>query len=248
MLLTTIASDDLELQNKVVYDAYVHDAKKHGTKESYHSLFPNYEGCKDITLYTHRIGVTSVYVYENKSAMDTLNEHIKMTLENQVAADCTTSGEVLLSTETAPRVTKVVEIKVNLEPGQSRVIVHRPLTCDGATSHLSRSCNVVSRISSDSLRQMTKSKGQVCSPLLCCRSPVYNPRSPRNPSTTKLTALPSIRYSMARHTASWWRTSAPATLCRSNSTFSSRTTKLSAPPGRALSPSSLILVSFDCAF
>ena len=114
-------------------------------------------------MYTHQLGVITAYLYENNSKTDELNEQLGITLDNQVpfwldSTDEHMIGDVAVYT---PKSQHVEKVKIDLAPGDSKLLFYRPLSSDGAQSKMSRSCNIVSKISPVEFEKMTKASGEV---------------------------------------------------------------------------------------
>ena len=166
-----------------MYEGYVHAALTKGATERYSALFPDVEGAGDIAMYSHRAGVTSLYLFDNTGDSSVLNESISMFLVNQRAVICDEIDEESIGGAVesyAPKCQVTVDFKFQLLPGQRKLLIHRcisfthlfvlhsqdyvlvrPLTADGAESRMSRSCNLSSSISDAKFIELCKTKGQV---------------------------------------------------------------------------------------
>ena len=166
----TFFAEDSEAQSRCIYDAYVSAVTAEGVAEAYSTLFPDIAGASDIIMWHHRVGLTTLYYYVNKSTSDELREQMEVALENQAILLCDEIDESLASSPASliPRTKLTVSVDAVLMPGQSLLYIHRPCSSDGASSSVARSCNIISHISPGALKQMTKEKGEVRRTLFNC--------------------------------------------------------------------------------
>ncbi len=115
-------------------------------------------------MYSHRAGVVTMYLFENTSKDGTLNETIALSLDNQMAAWSDEIDETLIgsTSDLSVKSTLVHQIQFKLEPGQSKLLLLRPLSADGASSKMARNCSISVNISDEEFRSLCKSQGQVC--------------------------------------------------------------------------------------
>lgn len=176
-----------------------------GIAEVYSSLFPDIEGAAGISMWHHRVGLTTLYYYVNNSSSDELREALDVTLDNQAVLMCDETDETLVSSPSSllPRCKDTVSHEVVLKPGESALYLHRPCSSDGASSSVARSCNIVSHLTPDVLMEMCKAKGEVVAHehfalLIGC--------SRRCRIIMGCPASASTRCSTRPCTAFWWKT------------------------------------------
>ena len=196
------------MQSKCVYEAYVKAVTTSGVAEVYSSLFPDIAGAASISMWHHRVGLTTLYYYVNQSSADELREALEVTLDNQAVLQCDETDESLVSPAATlqPHSRGAVNHEVVLKPGEAALYMHRPCSSDGASSSVARSCNIVANISPDMLMDMTRTRGEV----RACMD-ARHVSGGRCLSTTACPAFASTRCSTQPCMASWLRTARPRT-------------------------------------
>jgi hypothetical protein len=172
---------DASYQNEVSYEAFMNSSLREGSTDLYSAMFPSVDGANEISMTSHRSGVASFYVFQNKSSSTTLNETIGMTLENQIASwvdedderFIDNQGRILDPNSASDALGHIkanekhqYSISFQLEPGKSKMLALRPLSADAASSKMSRSCSLKVSLTDTAFIDLCKKSGQVSVVLL----------------------------------------------------------------------------------
>jgi hypothetical protein len=159
--LSVVGEEDIT-QAECIFEGYSQHLLDHGQREGYDLVFPESDGAFSISMRTARIGLSTFYLYTNASSDDELVEHLTLELQNQAFVQYDASDEYLLSKPDSiiPQSQSRMEFEFSLAPGQVKLFAHRPCSSLGASSSISRSCSLLSNISSERFMQLTRERGE----------------------------------------------------------------------------------------
>ena len=108
--------------------------------------------------YTGKLEVGSAYVYENGTDTETMIESFALTCDNLQVLWLSELGEEIVS-DAASTIQHMI---VSVPPGQSRLLVLRPLAAEGYNFHIPNlSFNMSSTIAPTQFEKIVKASGEV---------------------------------------------------------------------------------------
>ena len=141
-----------------MYQCFYNTIKHTGSPRSYQEYFKSTPSAVKCIEYTGKLEVGSAYVYENGTDTETMIESFALTCDNLQVLWLSELGEEIVS-DAASTIQHMI---VSVPPGQSRLLVLRPLAADGYNFHIPNlSFNMSSTIAPTQFEKIVKASGEV---------------------------------------------------------------------------------------